>query len=287
MNHEKVLIVSHDIGAANIINENLKKFDDIHFYCEGPALKLFKQNYPNAVFFSDLEAAFNNTYSLIITGTGYMTSLEHSARKIGLNKKFKTVAVIDHWINYESRFIFKEEKVLPNEIWVGDSLAFEIASNTFPKCTIKKVDSYYKKIVNNIKKINNSLHDILYLSEPLREPWAKTQPEEIEALLYFYKLIKKSSFSKTPIRLRLHPTEETLLYKNAIQKHQLTLEFDPIKNLEESIANADLVIGLHSSALAIATDADKKVYHAFPDYGVKCKLPHAAIKPIKEIDSLG
>ncbi len=39
----------------------------------------------------------------IITGTGWASDLEHSARLLAASHGKPTIAVIDHWVNYEAK----------------------------------------------------------------------------------------------------------------------------------------------------------------------------------------
>ena len=55
-----------------------------------------------------------------------MSDLE--VRAIILSKKYnkKAVVFLDHWTNYLERFEFNGERHFPDEIWVGDTYAYEL-----------------------------------------------------------------------------------------------------------------------------------------------------------------
>ena len=64
--------------------------------------------------------------------------------------KINVCAYLDHWVNYKQRFILNKKLILPNEIWVSDTLAYTIAKETFQnKLKIKKL-----KIIISIKQKN-------------------------------------------------------------------------------------------------------------------------------------
>ena len=88
---------------------------------------------------------------------------------------------LDHWVNYKQRFILNKKLILPNEIWVSDTLAYTIAKETFQnKLKIKKIKNYYfdkaKKYFKLKKKKtsnNNKKNNILYLCEPIDDHYKK------------------------------------------------------------------------------------------------------------------
>ena len=49
----------------------------------------------------------------------------------------KLFAFLDHWVNYQGRFVYKKRMVLPDEIWVVDKYAENLAQRQF-KGTKKK-----------------------------------------------------------------------------------------------------------------------------------------------------
>ena len=75
-----ILIACYDAGASNIIIHWLKEINNIefNFHLDGPALKLFKKQFPNLVN-QTLKKAIQKSNSLI-SGTGWQSELEHKAR---------------------------------------------------------------------------------------------------------------------------------------------------------------------------------------------------------------
>ena len=147
------------------------------FHLGGPAVKIFNKFFKN---FKNLplKKAIKDCNSLI-SGTGWETCLEHNARIEAKIKSIKSIAVIDHWVNYKERFKFNNKSCFPNEIWVTDRHAFEIASNIFKNIKIKLLENIYLK--NEVEKIKSyrrqfKLNDedninILYVLEPIIKKW--------------------------------------------------------------------------------------------------------------------
>ena len=70
-----------------------------------------------------------DTSSVVITGTGWSSDLEHQARKLAFSRNIPSVAVLDHWVNYRERFKRNGTSQLPGELWVSDA---EAATFGFP-----------------------------------------------------------------------------------------------------------------------------------------------------------
>ena len=130
MSKKNVAIVSHDSGGAEILSSWLNhNYCNAHVVAKGPAKKIFKSKCAQ-VKFLELNDALNRS-SWLLAGTGWQTNFEiqaiSKARKLGI----KTVAFLDHWVNYRERFKFNGSEILPDEIWVGDRDAETLASNIF------------------------------------------------------------------------------------------------------------------------------------------------------------
>ena len=65
----------------------------------------------------DLESAIDGA-TVLISGTGWQSDLEHISRKLAYGKGIPSVGVLDHWVNYLPRFERRAEVVLPDQLWV-------------------------------------------------------------------------------------------------------------------------------------------------------------------------
>ena len=138
---------------------------------------------------------FRYTYS----GTAWSSDLEIHSTKLAKEKSIYTISVLDHWVSYEERFFYKNKLILPDEIWVSDKVAKEIASSLFPTVKISQLPNFWmddlkvkvKNLANKFKKYDdNSEINILYLLEPIRESkqWETKKDElsEFDALDIFF-----------------------------------------------------------------------------------------------------
>lgn len=137
-------VVCHDAGAANIIIAGLLETgrSDWRAYMRGPAEKLWKVAYPGVASFDALDSTLEGV-ELLVTGTGWGSDLEHEARKLARSRGVRSVAVLDHWVNYAERFDRGGEAVWPDEFWVTDDYAMEIAKRTFPGKSVLQVPNCY------------------------------------------------------------------------------------------------------------------------------------------------
>ena len=105
-------VIAHDAGAANIIlawvRAGLAPADRI--YLEGPAARLW-----DGPVKASLEEVLDGA-AAVLTGTGWQSDVEFDARKQAAQRGLHTIAVIDHWTFYDTRFVRNGETVLPDEI---------------------------------------------------------------------------------------------------------------------------------------------------------------------------
>jgi len=268
-----IAIIANDAGAANLILGWIRKNNLLNYcFClDGPAYKIFKD--ANLLKENlDFKNAINRS-NKVITGTSHSSSLEHEARIYSKKLNKLSIAVIDHWVNYEIRFVRNGKQVLPDLIWVFDEYAERIAINTFEKTLIKRQNNYYLEyLVEEIKKIQIKEDypkvNILYVLEPIRKNSSREIIYEFEVLNYFLSKIKNFNFNKkVDIKLRLHPSENKHKYQKWLNRNQrFNLSFSLNKRLEKDIAWSDIVVGYESFALVIASAASKRCYSS--------KLPH-------------
>ena len=136
-----VSVVCHDAGAANLVFAWLREWAeagllDKHEFkvlLEGPAIKAWQLGPVPLLqmqLHTELSSALTGCQS-VLTGTGWASSLEHDARQLAATLHIPSIAVIDHWVNYTQRFERDGVVVLPNQIWVSDSYAVELATKLF------------------------------------------------------------------------------------------------------------------------------------------------------------
>ncbi|PIT93554.1 hypothetical protein COU00_03730, partial [Candidatus Falkowbacteria bacterium CG10_big_fil_rev_8_21_14_0_10_43_11] len=153
-----VITVCHDAGGAEIISAYVKANNSkAKFVCLalGPARKIFLRKKLGDLLISkkfDAEIIFKKFLpDFLLTGTSWASGIEFKyvkqAKKLGV----KTAVYLDHWTNYRERFGYPRlgwENNLPEEIWVGDKYALELAKRKFiGKIKLRLVENLYFKEV--------------------------------------------------------------------------------------------------------------------------------------------
>lgn len=281
-------VVCHDAGAANIIVAWLKcmhSLTDIKAYMKGPAHDIWLKMIPDTPLCDSIEEALDGSNSLL-TGTGWASSIEHDARKLGNALGIHTIAVLDHWVNYRMRFCRDGNEILPDELWVTDEFAANIAHNTFPDFNIVQLPNYY--LIQQLENISQPLHaaELLYVAEPARDDWGKDGYGEFQALDYFLTQLPKLGLpANITLRLRPHPSDEKGKYDTWIKSQKkFSWVLDDSLHTSDAISRASWVVGCESFALVLALAAGRRVYCSLPPWAPSCRLPHDGILHLKNIE---
>lgn len=284
-----VAVVCHDAGATNIILSWLKEkeISNLRAVMRGPAKKLWQEYFPEISLYNDIETAVKECKT-IISGTGWATDIEYKARELAKNKKLRSIAIIDHWVNYPERFYRNNIQILPDEFWVSDKYAYIEATKHFPEESIKLINNYY--LENQLAKISTydtvTPHEFLYLLEPIFNTWGREISGEFQALNYFMENIDKLNIpEKINLRLRPHPSESSEKYKEWVAKNinKASITIDDFTPLAESIGKAKWIGGCESYALAVSLAAKKQVFCTLPPWANNCRLPQKEILHIKDL----
>lgn len=287
-------VVAHDAGAANHIIAWLKGCDSekIHACVEGPAARLWEQSFCADARLNLTLAQVISQSSMLLTGTGWGSALEHDARKLARSAGLKSVAVIDHWANYRERFVRYGEEVLPDEIWVTDEYAKKLAEREFPNLKVVQIPNVY--LDNQVQEVREQEHawikragsNLLYVLEPIREAWGHGErPGEFQALDFFMGNLSLLQLdSDLSIRLRPHPSDPIGKYDQwlAAQKN-IKISLDKSLSLAESIAWSDVVVGCHTYAMVVALAAGRRVVSSIPSWAPSCILPQAGILKLTDL----
>ena len=289
---KKVAVVSHDAGGAEILSSWLK----MHSYnyltvIDGPALGIFhKKNLFNNNYTLE-EAIFESEF--VLTSTSWQSDIEK--RAISLSRKMDkyVITILDHWVNYKDRFKLNSDIVLPNEIWVTDNYALNIAKGIFNDVKIKLIVNHHfseiKKIIKEKSKllktgiIHKSKCKCLFLGENISEhAFLETGNsngfgyDEIEALKYLLDNIEKIPIKFEELKIRPHPSEKENKYSWAL-KNNLVSTISNSNDLIDDLLESDVIFGCESIAMVIALIAKKKVISCIPNFVKKCSLPHSDI----------
>ncbi len=291
-------LVCHDAGAANLIfawmhAEAVKQPDvicDWRLLLKGPALKLWTEYGLSQVHLcQDIDELLDGA-NMLVSGTGWASILEYESIQMARQRGIRSIAVIDHWINYRARFVRNEVVALPDEIWVTDVYARKLAESEFNDIrVVQKPNLYLDNIVHEVlmhEQINRVAKNLLYLLEPIRNTWGDDVINgEFKALDFFVKNISALGLNKDlSIRLRPHPSDPVDKYDQWIheQKH-LNITLDESLTLAESIAWSDVVVGCQTYAMVVALAVGKNVFSSIPSWAPSCILPQEGIVKISEL----
>lgn len=292
-----IAVIAHDAGGAEILSSYIRRQKlDCFYVLEGPARKVFERKL-GSIESSDLGEAIRCSTS-VICGTGWQSCLEFNAIKLARTFGKYSVAFLDHWVNYRERFIRYNETCLPDEIWVGDTMAFIMAKELFPSIKIGLVENPYFQDVrkelaeisqSHTRVVSNSL-SVLYVSEPIREHARLRFGDELhwgyledDALRYFLLNIEILGKPVHHISIRPHPSEPIHKYEWVKHEFNLPIVQGGFLTLLEEIAACDIVVGCESMALVVGLLAEKRVISCIPPGGKPCALPHSEIEHLQDI----
>ena len=292
----RVAVVSHDAGGAEILSSWLLRSDDLcSVVLDGPAIGVFDRKCFGAERLSLAEAITKCDW--VLCGTGWASNLERQAIKLGRQQGKKTVAFLDHWVNYKERFQEIDGSIiLPDEIWVGDDQAERIAKAEFPNTPVKlQINPYFEDLRSDFAKIeyhksSTTKISILYVCEPIREHaylkygnerhWGYT---EEDALKYFLENIESLHLDIEHITIRPHPSEKSDKYQWAEALASDRIRFGGAKSLMHETVEADIVVGCGSMALVVGLLAGKRVISCIPPGGDPLQLPQPEIEHMQNL----
>jgi len=279
--------VCHDAGAANLVLADISVTSGRWLpVMEGPARHLWEAAGRPGEPLLPLETAVAQA-RWVLTGTGWGSDLEHRARRLARAQGLRSVAIIDHWVNYEARFERSGEILLPDEIWVVDEHAHALARSAFPMVPIQVRPNRYLEA--QVAAISSGPAPepgrLLYLLEPLRYGWpGLAQPGEFEALDFLVAHLGRVVPGLTRVRLRPHPSDPPGKYGPWLARSGCSdAVLDDSPSLSSAIARAEWVAGCETAALAIALAAGRKVLTTLPPQAPRCRLPHPGLVHLRDL----
>ncbi len=292
----KTAIVAHDAGGAEVLSSYVRQQGlDCLFALQGPACAIFERKlgpYKNLT----LEAALQGSERLLC-GTSWQSGLELDAIELARAVGKPSVAWLDHWVNYRDRFKREDHMVWPDEVWVGDRDAYELARKHLPEISLWLVENPYFLEIRDSLQNERSLHQplqgqlsVLYVCEPVREHallrfgnelhWGYT---EEQALRYFLGHVDALGMPVGRIIIRPHPSEAAGKYDQIIAEFALPISFSQGHTLSAEVASSDCVVGCSSMAMVIGLIGGKRVVSCIPPGGPPCSLPQVGIERLQNL----
>lgn len=289
-------VIGHDAGAMEIITSYIRRHQLDCCYClEGPAINVVSRKL-GTVSIMPLEALVDQC-EWLLCGTSFIADLEW--RGIGLARQVgkRCVVVLDHWVNYRQRFTRYGRFHWPDELWVGDETASQIARDQLPELKQTLVpNAYFLDFLDEIKSVIPHKRtpgaglNILYVCEPLRNHalalygdqryWGYT---EEDALTYFLTHVTYLGQNLNQIVIRPHPQEPLNKYDWVTSCYDLPIICGENKTLFEQIAKSDIVVGCATMAMYVALLAGKRVISCIPPGGKTVPLPQRNIEDLQSL----
>jgi hypothetical protein len=283
-------LVSHDAGGAEILSSWLNRTNcQASAVVAGPAVDIFQRKCPQ-VEFLPLDVALAKCTG-VLCGTGWQSSFERQAISLGRTLSKKTVAFLDHWVNYRERFDESGSSILPDEIWVGDPDAERIARALFTETPVLlQQNPYLQDLLVEIEQLQvdkavSASKKILYVCENVVDHarlqygderyWGYT---DYDALLFFLKHISALGEAIEAVTIRPHPSEQAEKYHWVTKLNSLPIKIGGEQTLLKETLEADIVVGIQSMAMVVGLLARKRVISSIPPGGHPCQLPHKNIE---------
>jgi hypothetical protein len=286
-------VVSHDAGGAELISSYVRQQGLSCLYVlEGPALRVFERKL-GPIRTLPLEATMAQASSLLC-GTSWQSELEFNALALAREAGKPTVVFLDHWVNYRERFTRGAEVRLPDEIWVGDTMAKALAERLLPGVPLRLVDNpYFRDLREELVSLTRNPQaavdagklSVLYVCEPVSEHMKRQFGNERhlgyvehEALAYFLAHLPALGQPVGRIVIRPHPSEAASKYDWARAGHGIPVVIGGGQTLLQEVADCDVVVGCESMAMVVGLLAGKRVVSTIPPGGRPCVLPYPEIQ---------
>lgn len=235
----------------------------------------------------------------VFTGTSHPASsnyFEVNCIREAKRKNIYTISFVDHWVNFRLRFEGLAKTEFPDEIWVVDSRAKELAiKEGLEDIRIKVVGNPYHYYLKNIwqpgyvgkdylRQLNirvEGMH-ILYAPDPisLRFPVEEVGFSEATALDDLLNVV--DGLSDVHVIVKTHPLQSISGLQAVIDKHaDVNCTLVTIADIPELLNAVNIVVGFYSNILLEAKALNKNVIRYFPGDKEFDQLKHALdFKPL-------
>ncbi|SRR6266496_508778 len=246
----------------------------------------------------------------VFTGTSHPSSSEHfevNCIKNSVGENIYTISFIDHWVNFKLRFNGLNIFEYPDEIWVVDETAKQLAvSEGLPeeKIVVKSNPYHYylknqwqsqyrnKNYLKNLGIPVSGRH-ILFSPDPLSIRNGKsltgfTEEDAFKDILYVMAELEDDTY----LIVKCHPLQPTENLMQILQEYKkqncfLIKEADTV----ELIHASDIVVGFYSNLLLEAEALGKQVIRYFPGndeadllkHKISLKKVHTKNELVKEL----
>jgi len=288
-----ILICCRDPGAAEVVAAWVKRNPrkSFSFLLEGPAAKIFKRRLGDISILTEVDATSEDRhYSKLVTGTSWSTDLEKRVRAWAKSRGLRTATFLDGWVNYPTRFEVNGRLELPDEIFVYDQKAKEICETQLPNANVTITDNpHWEDVYNEVKAWEKASNEnirhgirLLFVSQPISDVAKRLTGSaegygytEYSALAAYITYVKPELPKIEEFRLRAHPSEDPLKYRDYFEKNfpDLRVSISTNEDLTKDLAWADWVVGMDTMAMVLALKSNRKVFSCIPAGGRPMEIP--------------
>jgi len=228
----------------------------------GPAIKIAKDL--KIRFFEGQKNVEWGKLEFVVVGSSYPRppKLHDQLLRKAKEESVFTIGILDGWENFSIRWPL----ALPDQIWVMDEYALELARKQFPSTEIHQVrNDYLEFLSSNLPKkraSNRNKNDILFLDSPRKSKFDVLHSEHKEHCICFILTRITESFMPKRILVRNHPLTKSYKCVEKLKPELVNCEVVISKSvhLYQDLQVSDVVVGKPTYALFAAQELGYSCY---------------------------
>lgn len=288
-----IVFSAHDAGGANSILPILKTFPKKHkalVLVDGPAALIFRNN---KVKYSPVKGLSKSAIlkclkrfdaEVLIAGTSLGDTIDKKILEVMRKQNKPSIYIVDFWSNYFQRFSKRNHDLfyLPTLICVADEIMrSEMIAQGFSAEILKVTGNpYYDSIKARVSVTPANKKNILFVSQPITKINSSKVANqynfnEYDVLEDLIEILVKSK-NKFELYIQTHPSENKKKFIKLFKKSAITPRFGN-NDLEKSLNESGLVVGMNSAALLVAAILKKNIVSYLPADMVRGKIVRARL----------
>jgi len=260
-----ILYSANDTGGANLVLHHLLQSTTLKkslVVLSGPATRvasdlkiIFQKNQKNIEW---------NTAELLVVGSSHPNppKLHDKLLKKAKYRNVSTVGVLDGWENYSTRWPL----ALPDQIWVMDRYAFDLARQQFPSKEILQKKNHYLDFLNeNVSRLvgMKSIRErVLYLDSPRHSKFDEAGVAHKKNCICLILKTIKNHLDPKKIIVRKHPltNPQKCVKRQNLESGNCVIEISRSVHLYEDLQDSAVVVGKPTYALFAANELGYTCY---------------------------
>ncbi|MDD2357036.1 MAG: hypothetical protein PHX13_03890 [Thiovulaceae bacterium] len=290
----KIAVFCNDAAVSNNILPILKKYAAkytwyVYVHKDSPAWKIFQSNRIDLIELEEnadiKEELTKGDPDVVYVGTSWQNTTHLEFIKVAKTLQIRSIAAMDHWVNYRERFGYPHETWqdnLPDFITVNDEDGYKTAKKFhFPNIIKLRFYALLEDItLFQNKKIKE--HDsVLFISEPTQKVALTTFGDEnywgFNEFDVCEEICKNMDiFATDNLTIRLHPSDEPKKYDYLPSRYpnvHIQIESPYEKALIDSLCENKIIIGIDGFVLYEAMVLGKVSLSLIPSSKRECFVP--------------